>query len=70
MVILIYVVKSGKSLVGDRGKKQSTYKGNDPLSFEMCIFRNGQPDRIVYFCSDDLNLGAAQPCFSSFFVSS
>ena len=26
-------------------RKKSTQKGKDPLSFEIWIFRNGQPDR-------------------------
>ena len=48
MVLLIYTVKSGKRLCSDRGKKTSTYKLKDPLSFEIWIFRSGQPD-----CDDD-----------------
>jgi hypothetical protein len=36
----IYIVMANKSLVADRGKKKSTYKGKDPLSFEIWIFRN------------------------------
>jgi hypothetical protein len=47
-VVLIYTVKSGKSLGSDRGKKTSTQKVKDPLSFEIWILRNGQPD-----CDDD-----------------
>jgi hypothetical protein len=37
-VLLIYIVKSGKSVDSDREKKVSTYKVNDP--FEIWIFRN------------------------------
>jgi hypothetical protein len=44
-VLLIYTVKSGKSLGSDRGKKTPTSKVKDPLPFEIWIFRNGQPDR-------------------------
>ena len=44
-VLRIYTVKSGKSLGSDRGKKTPTSKVKDPLSFEIWIFRNGQPDR-------------------------
>ena len=47
-VVLIYTVKSGKNLGSDRGKKTSTQKVKDPLSFEIWILRNGQPD-----CDDD-----------------
>ena len=47
-VVLIYTVKSGKSLGSDRGKKTSTQKVKDPLSFEIWILRNSQPD-----CDDD-----------------
>jgi len=44
MELLTYIVKSDKSLVGDRGKNnKSTEKGTD--SFEIWIFHNGQPDR-------------------------
>ena len=41
-MLLIYIVKSGKSIDGDRGKKISTCKLNDPESFEIWIFRNDQ----------------------------
>jgi uncharacterized membrane protein YqiK len=34
----MYTVKSGESLGSDRGKKTSTEKVKDPLSFEMWIF--------------------------------
>ena len=37
-------VKYGKGVVGDRGKKQSTLKGKDLLSFEITVFHNGQLD--------------------------
>ena len=47
-VVLIYTVMSGKSLVSDRGKKLCTLKLQDSLSFEIWIFRNGQP-----YCDDD-----------------
>ena len=43
-VLLIYTIKSGKSLGGDRGKKTSTQKVKDPLSFEIWVFQNGRPD--------------------------
>ena len=43
-MFLIYTVKSGKSLCSEIGKKKTTYKVNDPLSFEIRTFRNGQPD--------------------------
>ena len=56
-MLLIYTVKSDKSPGSDKGKNTSTYKVKDPLSFQIWIFRNGQPD-----CdddrSDDFNLGA------------
>ena len=42
--LFIYIVKFGKCLVDDKGKKKSTKKVKDPLSFEKWIFRNGQPD--------------------------
>ena len=44
----IHTVKSGKSLSRDKGKKSSTSKLKDPLSFEILISCNGQPD-----CDDD-----------------
>ena len=47
-VLLIYTGKSGTSLGSDRGKKTSTQKVKDPLSFEIWIFRTGQSD-----CDDD-----------------
>ena len=43
-VLLIYTVKSGKSICNDRGKKIYTKKIKYPLSFEIWIFRYGQPD--------------------------
>ena len=54
LVLFIYTVKSGKSLGSDRGNKTSTYIVNDPLLFEIWIFRNGQPD-----CDDDLSIFVA-----------
>ena len=48
IMLLIFTVKSGKSLDSDRGKKTSTQKIKDSLSFEIWIFRNGQLD-----CDDD-----------------
>jgi hypothetical protein len=50
----MYTTTSGKRLGSDRGKKTSTYKVKDPLSFEIWIFRNGQPD-----CDDDLRICVA-----------
>jgi hypothetical protein len=47
----MYTVKPGKSLGSDRGKKTSTKKVKHPLSFEIWIFRNGQP-----YCDDNRNL--------------
>ena len=47
----MYTVKPGKSLGSDRGKKTSTKKVKHPLSFEIWIFRNGQP-----YCDDHRNL--------------
>jgi hypothetical protein len=44
-MLLIYTVKLDKSLVGDKGKKKSMQKGIDPLSFEIWIIGNSQPDR-------------------------
>jgi hypothetical protein len=35
---------TGKSLGSDRGKKTSMQKVKDPMSFEIWIFQNGQPD--------------------------
>ena len=35
---------TGKSLGSNRGKKTSMQKVKDPLSFEIWIFHNGQPD--------------------------
>ena len=52
---------SGKSLVGDRGKKKINVNGKDALSFEIWIFRNGQPvrdDDIFCVPTDVCNLGA------------
>jgi hypothetical protein len=45
VVLLIYIVISGKSLVDGRGKNKYTYRREDSLSFEIWIFRNGQRDR-------------------------
>ena len=44
-MLLIYIVKSGKGIYSDRGKNKNTKKLKDPLSFELWIFRNCQPDR-------------------------
>ena len=45
-VLLIYIVKSSKSIVGDREKKRKrVIEVKDPLSFEIWIFRNGQTVR-------------------------
>jgi hypothetical protein len=42
----IYIVKSSKSIVGDREKKRKlVIEVKDPLSFEIWIFRNGQTVR-------------------------
>ena len=63
------MVKSGKSLVCDGGKKRTNLRKREKinLTFEMWIFRNGQPvrdtDRII-ICSDDFNLGATLTCLS------
>jgi len=43
-MLLINTVKSAESLSSDGGKKTSTQKVKDPLSFEIWIFRNGQQD--------------------------
>jgi len=43
-VLPTHTVKSSKNHGSDIGKKTSTYKVKDPLTFEKCIFRNGQPD--------------------------
>ena len=58
-MLLIYIVKSDKSLVGDKEKKY-TLKGKDTLPFKIWIFRNSQRDRDadLFFCSDDFTLGA------------
>jgi hypothetical protein len=48
-VLPTHTVKSGKNHGSDIGKKTSTYKVKDPLTFEKCIFRNGQPI-ILVFC--------------------
>jgi hypothetical protein len=42
---ITHIVMCGKSLADDRGKKTSTIKGNNPLSFEIWIFRSEQPVR-------------------------
>ena len=45
-MLLIYIVKSSKSIVGDREKKKNLMlEVKDPLSFEIWIFRNGQTVR-------------------------
>ena len=44
VVLLIYTVKSGKSIVSDRGNKTSTSKVKDLMSFEIWIFHSCQPD--------------------------
>ena len=45
-MLLIYIVKSSKSIVGDREKKKNLMlEVKDPLSFEIWIFRNGQAMR-------------------------
>jgi hypothetical protein len=44
LCLLMYTTTSGKRLGSDRGKKTPTYKVKDPLSFEIWIFRNDQPD--------------------------
>ena len=44
-MLVIYTVRFAKSIDIHRGKKTSTLKDKDPLSFEIWIFRNGQPDR-------------------------
>ena len=44
-VLLIYTVKFGKSICSDRGEKKMYEKIKYPLSFEIWIFRYGQPDR-------------------------
>ena len=43
-MLLINTVKSAKRLSSDGGKKTSTQKVKDPLSFEIWILRNCQPD--------------------------
>ena len=53
------IIKSGKSIGNDRGKKTSTKEANDSLSFEIWMFRNGQPDcdgDRIFFCSDDFDI--------------
>ena len=52
-MLLIFIVKSGKSMFSNRGKKTSTSK--DPLSFEIWIFRIGSPD-----CVDDRTIFVAK----------
>ena len=54
-MLLIYTVKSGKSMFSNRGKKTSTSKVKDPLSFEIWIFRIGSPD-----CVDDRTIFVAK----------
>ena len=44
---MLLIVRSDKSLVGDRGKNKSTYQGEDLLPFEKSIFRNGHSVRSV-----------------------
>ena len=41
-MLVIYTIKSAKCIDIHRGKKTSTLKVKDPLSFEILIFRNGQ----------------------------
>jgi hypothetical protein len=41
-VLVIYTIKSAKSIDIHRGKKTSTLNVKDPLLFEILIFRNGQ----------------------------
>jgi hypothetical protein len=41
-VLIIYTVRSAKSIDIHSGKKTSKLKVKDPLSFEILIFRNGQ----------------------------
>jgi hypothetical protein len=41
-VLVIYTVKSPKSIDIHSGKKTSKLKVKDPLLFEILIFRNGQ----------------------------
>jgi len=52
----IYTPVNVLAVIGER--KKSTQKLKDPLSFEILIFRNGQPDRdddsIIFV--DDFNL--------------
>ena len=51
-MLLIYIVKSSNSIVGDREKKKNLMlEVKDPLSFEIWIFRNGQTvrdDNVAY----------------------
>jgi hypothetical protein len=46
------MVKSGKSIVCDRGKTKSMQEGKDRLVFEKLMFRNDQPvrgdERIIF----------------------
>ena len=51
-MLLIYIVKF--SIGSDRGKKISMSKVKHPLSFEVWIFRNGQPD-----CGDNRRIFVA-----------
>ena len=44
-VINIYTIKSGKSFRSDRGKKTSTSKVKDPLTFEIWIYKS------INFCN-------------------
>jgi hypothetical protein len=50
--VIVWTKLLGQSLVGDRGMKKIDVKSKDPLSFEIWIFRNGQPDhddnRIIF----------------------
>ena len=52
VVILIYTIKSGKSLCSDRGQKITPLKVKYTLPFEIWIFRICQPDcdgdRIIF----------------------
>ena len=51
-------IQSEKSLVGNRGKKESTQEEKHSVLFEIKLFRIGQPDGEddQNVCSGDLNL--------------
>ena len=57
--------------MGERKGKNLRKREKIHLTFEMWIFRNGEPvrdtDRMI-FCSDDFNLGATLTCLGSFCV--